>query len=113
MILPPAQINWLLAQPEDRLDQKKVIREFLEVHYTLLGPTSDMFTTAQEHVQRRDLPRELDALTPELVDELMSALDEEIGTAYGEWKEVAIVDVATLIIAMMVNRVYVGEELRK
>lgn len=113
VILPPAQISWLLAQPEHSLDQKIVIRKFLEVHYTLFGPTSEMHTTVQKHILRRDLPRELDALTPELTDGVMSALDVEIGTSYDEWKEVAIFDVATLIFSRMVNRVYVGKELNK
>ncbi len=113
VVLPPAQVRWLLAQPDAVLSQMAVNRQFLEADHTFLHPS---LVRALPVIQR-EMTHRLDSFADDIVDELRACLDElwgspdagdEAGGRAGDWREVRVYDTMLEVVSRLSTRVFVG-----
>ena len=107
VILPMSQIQWLLAQPDHILNQNEINRLFLHADRTMLHP-SIIQTAVHGRVIRKEMTKDLDALTDAIVHETRTALENIWGTDNKNWREVAVYDTMLEVIGRMSNRALVG-----
>lgn len=110
VILPPAQIRWLVDQPDSVLSAREVHHEILEADYVFQYAHA-VHNPIHEDVIRRDLNRQLASLTTEIVEELTSVFDQHWGSNTEEWKEIPGFKNMMATIVRTTNRVLVGRAL--
>ncbi|OAL24026.1 hypothetical protein AYO20_10771 [Fonsecaea nubica] len=117
VLLPPSNTSWLIAQPDDVLSVNGAHKHILQTRYTFPKPEI-MDPTVHFDVIKSELTRQVFNVTPEVCDELATAVDQIWGSEadpdfeyYSDadgWKTVVLFDSLTKIIARISNRVFVG-----
>ncbi|KAF2672428.1 cytochrome P450 [Microthyrium microscopicum] len=110
VILPMSQMKWLLDQPDNVLNQNEVNREFLHADRTMLH-SNIIRDMVHGRVIRREMTKELDTYSDNIVEEIEFALARNWGTDTTEWREVRVYDTLLDVISRISNRVLVGKEL--
>lgn len=107
IMLPPAHVPWLLSQPDSVMDLHEVIQSSLS--FGIASPhDAVLMNPFHDEIVKRQLTRHLEAVTPAVVEELGTALDEQWDLDTDEWHKVCIWESMQAIIARTSNRVFVG-----
>lgn len=107
IMLPAEYIPWLLAQPDAVMDLHEVIQASLS--FGLASPHDAVLENPfHDAVVKKQLTRNLHAITPDIVDELSTAIDELWDMDPDEWREVCVWDTMQAIVGRTSNRVFVG-----
>ncbi|KAK8055059.1 cytochrome P450 [Apiospora rasikravindrae] len=107
VVLPPSQIDWLLAQPDSALSQEDVNRQFLESDYTFPHP-SFVKDPVHPEIIRHELTKKLNSFADDVVDEMEQALADGWGIDTDEWVEVNVYQTLLRMVARLSTRVFVG-----
>jgi hypothetical protein len=106
-MLPGSEVKWIAEQPESVLNSTEAQRDALQTDYSFLD------TTIAQHpvhynIIKGTLQKEMDALIPEIVDEVEASVDQYFGTNAEDWTDFAVFDGMMKIISRATNRVIVG-----
>ena len=104
VILAPADIKWLIDQPDEALSIYDVLMEDVNFHYT--SPRSWQFSRPF-HVEALN-KMHLDLMTPAIVDEIDICISKFFGTDTSTWTKVSLRDALWPTISRITNRVFVG-----
>lgn len=104
VVLPPAQVRWLVEQPDTVLSIDRCLIKDLEFLYTT--PTAWSFTRPF-HVEAINKLR-LEPLIPEMAEEVQASIDREWGLDTQEWKEVNIESTMRSVLVQITARIFVG-----
>ncbi|KAI2624495.1 cytochrome P450 [Xylaria nigripes] len=107
VILPPSQIAWLMAQPDDVLSQERVNRQFLQADYALFHANRVKDPMHPEIIQH-ELTMKLGGLVDDMVDEMRASLEDHWGTNVEAWRDVNVYDTMLHIISRLSVRVLMG-----
>ena len=100
-------MEWLLAQPDNVLDQNEVNRAFLQADYTMLHAKC-ITDTVHLDVIRKELTKQLGDYTADVIDEIDYAFQKNWGVNTKEWTEVTGYYTILDVIGRISNRVLVG-----
>ncbi|KAJ9648987.1 hypothetical protein H2199_000900 [Coniosporium tulheliwenetii] len=106
VMLATSHISWFFKQPEDVLSNKVVQASLLEAPYVI----SDRLFENPLHndIIRKDLTRNLESLTPGIVEEINVSLDEVWGTDTETWREVKVLETMQKLAVRTASRALVG-----
>ena len=93
-----------MEQPNSILSLRENFRAIFAMDYTL----PFIKNPSHEDLIRRDLTKQLPALTPVIIDEVGLAFDKLWGTNQGQYKDVCVFETMVKIVARASNRVFVG-----
>lgn len=110
IVVPRTQMSWMLEQSDDVLSTSASHYDALHGDYSFLTP-SLLGDPYHEHVIHRSLARHLNALIPDLEDEVRHAMDAVFGTDEREWKSLNVWDALLAIVPKITNRMMVGAPL--
>jgi hypothetical protein len=107
--IPKSQMQWMLDQPDNVLSTGEAHFDTLNGSYAFITP-SLLTDPYHEHVIRKNLARNLNAIIPELVDEVNVDIEELCGTDVEQFKKVNLMDEFLLgVIPKITNRMLVGK----
>lgn len=106
VVLPPSNLTWLAAQPDNVLSGVRVQDDVLALSYLSHGP--DLSAIVDFTVVRRDLTRSLSKILPEISEETKLCFAEKLGKDTNEWREVKIFETITETSRRLSNRLFVG-----
>ncbi|KAK7523788.1 cytochrome P450 [Phyllosticta citriasiana] len=107
LVLPPSQLAWFIEQPDSVLSTTAA-------HYRLMAGAyvfhdrrimRDVF---QEHVIHKLLQRNVNAMLPDLWDEITITLDEQLGTEAGIWKDFKLSNMVSNTMPRIAHMIFVG-----
>lgn len=105
-MLAPSQISWFFRQPEDVLTNKVVQASFLGAPYVM---SDHLFENPLHNdIIRKDLTRNLESLTPDIIEEINTSLDKVWGTDTEIWKEVKVLETMQGLAVRTASRALVG-----
>ncbi|KAI1868025.1 uncharacterized protein JN550_006513 [Neoarthrinium moseri] len=107
VILPSSDIRWLLDQPDSRLSQEHVNRQFLEADYTFLHANL-VKDPVHPDIIKYELTKQIGSFVEDIVDEVELCLRDTWGTDTENWREVRLYDTMLEAIARMSTRVFIG-----
>lgn len=107
MILPPSQIQWLLAQPDDVLSQEAVNRQFLQAEHAFFDANKVPDPVHPDVIQHQ-LTKKLGGFIDEIVDEMRAGLEDCWGDDTEAWREVKVYDTMLRVVARLSVRVLMG-----
>src|SRR5438046_244182 len=107
VILPPSQIRFILAQPDEVLNGREVHKDHFETRYTVPNSLA-LNNPIHEDVARRDLTRHLGSLIMDITGEIGDSFDKYWGFDTNEWKDIPVFDIMMKTVARTYNRVFVG-----
>ncbi|KAI0400747.1 cytochrome P450 [Xylaria palmicola] len=110
VILPPSQIPWLLAQPDDVLSQEHVNRQFLQSEYAFFRANRVPDPVHLDVIQHQ-LTKRIGGFADDIVDEVRAVLEDCWGEDTEAWREVRAYDTLLLVITRMSIRVLAGTPL--
>lgn len=107
IMLPDHSIEEFISLPSHILNVNAVLIDNLQADYTLPHPN---LISSQYHVPiiKRGLANRLSLRMSEMVDEMSSALDQCLGRASDEWKEVKAFDTVLRAVCGTASRMFVG-----
>ncbi|KAH9915638.1 cytochrome P450 [Amylocystis lapponica] len=102
----PRLVDELLRTPDDMLSVIDATRQMLQIDYTLGSNVADN----EYHIPlvRSQLTRSLDRIYPQLYEEAVSAITDELPLKGDGWITVKLMDVATQVVSRTSNRAFVG-----
>ncbi|KAF2641858.1 cytochrome P450 [Massarina eburnea CBS 473.64] len=110
-MIPRSQMSWMLDQPDHVLSTSAAHYEVLHGDYSFVSKTC-LKDPYHEHVVHKNLARNLNAVIPDLDDEVSRDVDELLGTDTETWKKIDPLEGMMMrIIPKITNRVLVGEPL--
>ncbi|KAF4547129.1 Cytochrome P450-like protein 25 [Elsinoe fawcettii] len=107
IILPRSQMKWLIDQPDNVLSVAAAHYQVLHGEYSFITPRL-LKDPYHEHVIHRSLPRALTGLIPEIEDETIRAMDEQLGMDEENWKSINVWDMLMHVIPLLTNRMIIG-----
>ncbi|OTB07778.1 hypothetical protein M426DRAFT_317673 [Hypoxylon sp. CI-4A] len=110
VMLPNSQLQWLVDQPDSRLDMHEQVMDSLQLDYTVMDPRL-IHEPIHQKLISTVLTRETGNLVPALLDETRFSVDALWGTDADSWTELCVYDVMRRIIGQATNRVFVGAPL--
>lgn len=110
VIIPGADIKWLLDQPDNVLSAQAMQRELIQSDHSFLDPDIAR-NTYQEVTIRRDLTRSIGDLIPDIEDELNLGADKYWGVDTHNWNEINVMDTVRKMVTRTSNRIFVGTSL--
>lgn len=108
-IIPQSQMQWMLEQPDGVLSTSGAHYDLLHGDYSFVKPII-LKDPYHEHIIHKNLARNLNAIIPDLSDEVVRDVDEFFGTS-GEWKSINVLDSFMRLVPKITNRMLVGEPL--
>ena len=106
IVLPPSNLAWLSAQPENVVSTLAVQDDILALRYLSHGP--DLNAVFDFGVLRKDLTRNLNRVLPGVLDEMELSFDEELKSVGEEWKDLKIFKTIEDTSRRLNNRLFVG-----
>lgn len=106
VVVPPAQLKQIYGLPETKLDVHASQYETIQAKYTV-GDPRVYGNPFHVNVIRNQITRNLDYLTPGIVEELALGFEKHWGNST-EWKAVPAWPSCLQIVAESVNRVFLG-----
>jgi cytochrome P450 len=110
-VLPRSQMRWMLDQPDNVLSTQAAHNDILHGRYAFVKPiiVQDPY---HERVLHKNLARNMNAVLPELNDEVCRDVEELCGTDVEHFKRFGILDGFMMkLVPKITNRVLVGEPL--
>lgn len=110
IIIPNKQTRWLTDKPDHVASVGKAHYDMLQGDYAFTDPylLGELY---HEHVVHKNLARKLDALIPDLWDEVKACFDESWGVDTNNFKDIKVWDNDMWIISRLSNRMFVGKPL--
>ncbi|KAJ4360323.1 uncharacterized protein N0V89_000884 [Didymosphaeria variabile] len=107
--IPRSQMQWMLDQPDHVLSTGAAHYDVLNGDYAFVSPAI-LKDPYHEHVIHKNLARNLNAIIPDLVDEVNIDVEEVCGADTEQFKKVHLMDELLLgIIPKITNRMLVGK----
>lgn len=109
VVIPRSQMQWMVDQPDHVLSTSAAHYDLLGGEYVFIKPfiLGDAY---HEHVVHKNMARNLNALIPDLNDEICRDVDEMFGLKE-EWTSFNLLNTLLAIIPKITNRMVVGEPL--
>lgn len=106
VVIPPSQLKSILSRPESELEAWRSQNETIQASYTIRD--EDIYVNNfHVNVIRKQLTRNLESLTQDIVEELALGFQHYWGTST-EWTTVKAWESCLKIVARAANRVFVG-----
>ncbi|KAF9692431.1 hypothetical protein EKO04_009803 [Ascochyta lentis] len=110
VVLPRSQMRWMFDQPDNVLSTSEAHYDLLMGDYSFVSPVI-LKDPYHEHVIHKNLVRNLNAIIPEIEDEVPFAVAEVYGTDTEKWKELESLQSFMKMIPVLINRMLVGKSL--
>ncbi|KAH7353170.1 cytochrome P450 [Pyrenochaeta sp. MPI-SDFR-AT-0127] len=110
VVMPRTQLSWMFDQPDHILSTSEAHYEFLQGDYCFVKPII-LKNPYHEHVIHKNLVRNLNAILPDLEDEVPHAVAEVYGTDTDTFKKIEILESFMKMIPGLTNRMLVGQPL--
>jgi cytochrome P450 len=110
VVMPRSQMGWMFDQPDNILSTSEAHYDVLKGDYGFITPIL-LKDPYHEHVIHKSLVRNLNAILPELEEEVPHAVDEVYGRDTTQFKQIDILDSFMRMIPVLTNRMLVGKEL--
>lgn len=108
IIVPQSQMSWMLDQPDHVLSTSEAHYDLLLGDYSFVDPII-LKDPYHEHVIHKNLIRNLNAILPELEDEVPHAVGEIYGMDTEQWKTLDTMESFMKMIPGLTNRMLLGE----
>ena len=110
IIVPKDQMQWMFDQPDTVLSTSEAHYDFLQGAYAFVDPfiLKDPY---HEHVIHKCLVRNLNAILPELDDEVPYAVEDVFGSDTENWRTVEVLSSFMRMIPGLTNRMIIGKPL--
>lgn len=108
-VIPRSQMAWMLDQPDSVLSTSAAHYDLLHGAYSFVTPAI-LKDPYHEHIVHKNLARNLNAVVPDLNDEVCRDVDGVFGTEDG-WRSVNVLDALMRLVPQITNRMLVGEPL--
>lgn len=112
VVMPQSQLMWMFDQPDNVLSTSEAHYDFLQGDYCFIEPAI-LKDPYHEHVIHKTLVRNLNAIIPDLEEEVPGSVDVVYGTDTENFKEVEILDSFMKMIPRLTNRMLVGPTLAR
>ena len=109
VMLPPAEVKFIIDQPDSVLGFNERALEAFQVDYTFMEPRVP-HAMLHDNMLRTKLTQQIGALVPDLADEAAWACETHWGGVDGgdEWREVGVFETMRHIVGSVANRAFVG-----
>ena len=107
MVVPPAELKWLLEQPDATLSNQMQLQDILQTHHTMMDARLISSNFSNKLISRT-LTSQLGELSGAIYEEIGSSVDQLFGSAPGQYRDVNVFEAATKVVARTTNRVFVG-----
>jgi cytochrome P450 len=108
IVVPRSQMNWMFDQPDHVLSTSEAHYDFLHGAYAFVDPII-LKDPYHEHVIHKSLVRNLNAILPEMEDEIPHAVSEVYGTDTEVYKRIEVLESFMKMIPGLTNRMLVGK----
>lgn len=110
VVIPRSQMQWMIDQPDDVLSTSAAHYDLLRGDYNFVDRIM-LKDPYHEHIVHKNLARNLNALIPDLQDEVNRVADEFFGSREDEWRSVNVLDTFMKLVPKITNRMVVGAPL--
>ncbi|KAF2125560.1 cytochrome P450 [Dothidotthia symphoricarpi CBS 119687] len=110
VVIPRSQMGWMLEQPDSVLSTSGAHYELLQGEYAFVKPII-LQDPYHEHVVHKNLVRNLNAIVPELEDEVIQNVNELFGMDTSEFKKMDVMESFMRLVPKITNRMVVGQPL--
>ncbi|KAK8188398.1 cytochrome P450 [Phyllosticta capitalensis] len=110
LVLPRSQLTWLVSQPDSVISTAAAHYKHLDGDYAF-HDRSVLGDAYHEHVVHKSLLRNVNAMLPDLWDEIGIILDEKLGDEPAAWRDVNIFDILFQFFPRITSMVFVGRPL--
>lgn len=110
VVMPRSQMTWMFDQPDTILSTSEAHYEFLQGDYCFVKPII-LRDPYHEHVVHKNLVRNLNAIIPDLEEEVPASVQATYGTDTEGWKKVEVMDSFMRMVPRLTNRMLVGPKL--
>ncbi|USP72974.1 hypothetical protein yc1106_00248 [Curvularia clavata] len=107
IVIPPSQMAWMFDQPDNVLSVSEAHYDILYGDYSFIDPII-LKDPYHEHVTHKSLVRNLNAIIPDLIDEVPHAIAGVYGTNTEKWIKLDVMDSFMRMIPSLTNRMLVG-----
>ena len=107
VVVPPAELKWLLEQPDATLSNQMQLQDILQTHHTMMDARLISSNFSNKLISRT-LTSQLGELSGAIYEEIASSVDQLFGSAPGQYRDVNVFEAATKVVARTTNRVFVG-----
>ncbi|KAJ4347457.1 hypothetical protein N0V95_005419 [Ascochyta clinopodiicola] len=107
VVLPRSQMTWMFEQPDYILSTSEAHYDLLMGDYSFVSPAI-LKDPYHEHVIHKNLVRNLNAIIPEIEDEVPFAVTEVYGRDTENWKKLESLQSFMKMIPVLTNRMLVG-----
>lgn len=109
-ILPRSELQWLVEQPDNVMSTQWAHHEILHGDYSFVHPVI-IRELYHEHVLHKNLTKKLNALIPDIGEEVQIDLDEYLGLDVDNYKSINVMDLLMTVVPKLSNRIFVGAPL--
>jgi cytochrome P450 len=110
IVMPRSQLTWMFDQPDSVLSTSEAHFDFLQGEYAFVDRVI-LKDPYHEHVVHKNLLRNLNAIIPELEEEVPIAVDDVYGMDTEEWKSMDVLQSFMDMIPTLTNRMLLGKPL--
>lgn len=110
IVIPNRQLRWLTDKPDNVASVGQAHFDLLQGNYAFTDARllRDLF---HEHVIHKNLPRKVDAIIPDIWDEIKDCVDQTWGLDTTSFKDISVWDNMMHVISRVSNRMFVGKPL--
>lgn len=109
VVIPRSHMQWMIDQPDDVLSTRSAHYDILHGDYSFVTPQI-LKDPYHEHVVHKNLARNLNALIPDLDDEVCRDVDDFFGMS-DEWRSINLLNTFMKLVPKITNRMLVGKPL--
>jgi cytochrome P450 len=110
VVMPQSQMRWMFDQPDTVLSTSEAHYDSLQGDYSFMSPII-LKDPYHEHVLHKNLVRNLNAIIPDLEEEIPRTIAEVYGTNTEEWKKLDVLESFMKMIPVLTNHMLLGESL--
>lgn len=110
IVVPRSQMSWMFDQPDSVLSTSEAHYDVLQGGYTFVEPVI-LRVPYHEHVVHRNMVRNLNAIIPELEEEIPVAVEATYGNDTENYNKVDVLDSFMRMVPRLTNRMLVGAPL--
>ncbi|KAF2852113.1 cytochrome P450 [Plenodomus tracheiphilus IPT5] len=110
IVMPRSQLNWMFDQPDNVLSASEAHYDFLGGDYSFVSPAI-LKDPYHEHVIHKSLVRNLNAIIPEIEEEVPFAVAEVYGTDTENWQTIETLQSFMKMVPVLTNRMLLGKSL--
>jgi hypothetical protein len=110
IVMPRSQLGWMFDQPDNALSTSEAHYDFLAGDYSFVSPAI-LKDPYHEHVIHKNLVRNMNAIIPQIEEEVPFAVAEVYGTDTENFKKLESLQSFMEMIPVLTNRMLVGKSL--